>query len=199
MTKNFPLPETITIWHTSPVENLASILKHGITMAKFDIEKPLEIINNAKRVAKWRKKEAKDRLLESFQDDPSGYVCCSGDKAYSIQNGCASQEWDYYLTKKDYHSKRVCFKIVIPYRMIQIHTPKRWKNIMDRFEELWLQGYWARRMWEHKLMNIKYNNFTKCSNKPMNTNPIETYDHIVLQFVQPEFIESFEIIEAEKP
>jgi hypothetical protein len=199
MTKRFPLPETITVWHTSPVENLESILKYGITTAKFDLENPLQEIDNTKRVAKWRRKEAKDRLMESFQDDPSGYVCCSGNKAYSIQNGCASREWKYYLKGKDYNSKRVCFKIVIPYRMVQIHTPKRWKTIMDRFEELWQAGYFAKRMWEHKLMNIKYNNFKKCANKPMDTNPIHGYDHIVLQFVQPEFIESFEIIEAEKP
>jgi len=198
MTKMFPLPETITVWHTSPVENLESILKYGITTAKFDIENSLQEIKNVKRVAKWRRKEAEDRLLESFKDDPSGYVCCSGDKAYSIQNGCASKEWKYYLNHKDYHGKRVCFKIVIPYRMVQIHTPKRWKYLIDRFEELWLKGYFAKRMWMHKTDNIKHNNFKSCCSQPLNTNPIKGYDHIVLAFVQPEFIESFEIIEGEK-
>jgi hypothetical protein len=185
-----PLPETITIWHTSPVENLESILKYGVTTAKVDFESRLKAIENS-NVSSYKKQNAKDRLLECFDNNPSGFVCCSGDKVYSVANGSASNEWEYYLNDKDFHVRMICFKIVIPFTILENLTVRNYKHLIERFKELWQKGYFARKMWEHRKWNHERGKDLK-----LDTNPIKGYDHFVLSFVPPEFIKSYEVIEV---
>jgi len=190
-----PLPETIILYHTSPIGNKDSIIKHGLTLAKFDFEKKLIEIENAK-ISEQMKEDAKVRLLECFRykEHLSGYICLSGNKAYSIQNGCASNEYLWYLGKKDYKEDMVCFTIELPIRILEILTCKFWQNILEKFEKLWKEGYFTIRAWEAKVLNLKYNNFKNAGLK-LETNPIEGYDVFFLNHVPPEFIKSYEVIQ----
>jgi len=201
-----PLPETITVYHTSPIENLESILRFGVTTAKFNFEEGLKIIRETK-APKWRKKSAEDRLLECFRDNPSGYICVSGNKGYSLQNGLACREFLESLgickngNYKNGH-KRACFKIVLPTRILEILTAKNWQDIVARFEELWVKNYFARKSWEarYHIRRLKeiHANENLIDSWRDHFNAVKTYDHFYMAYIPPEYIESYEIIETEE-
>jgi len=178
-----PLPETITVWHSSLPENKDSILRDGVTLAKFDTETYSKLIDKS-QVSEETKKRARRRLLEAFDSDPSGLVCCSGDKVYSIGNGRATLETLHYLDGREYHGPVACFKIVLPIRMLEVLTPKQFQYLIVRFEELWTKGWFKARVWEARAK--KWTGLT---------NPIQTYDHFIFTHVPPEFIQGVEMIE----
>jgi hypothetical protein len=179
-----PLPETITIWHSSLPENKESILKNGVTMAKFNLDEQLQMIEKSNAL-KGSKEQAKRRLFEAF-DEPciSGLVCCSGSREYSIQNGRAALEVKYYLDCKNFHGPVAVFKIVLPLRMLEVLTPNYYRYLITRFEELWGKGWFKARMWEARAKKWKGM-----------SNVVATYDHFVLTHVPPEYIKGVEIIE----
>lgn len=193
-----PLPETLTFYHSSPVENIESILKYGLTLAKSgDVNVKLAIIENAK-CAKYRKKLAHDRLLEAYKDNRYGeHICLSGNREYSIQNGNACKEWQYWLDGKGYHGKVAVFKVTLPWRMLEVLTVPDWRSILERFEKLWQGGYFdehEREIREHA-SEIADPKRREDWLKELENHPIGGYDHWIVTHVPPEYIESYEIVE----
>jgi hypothetical protein len=180
---NTPLPETITLYHSSPVENIESILKFGVTLTKFKLQEALDLIKNSK-VPEWRKKEAYHRVMESFETET---VCLSGNKNYSVQNGSAGKEWLNYLTGEDQHGDVAVFKLVIPTRILEILTAPSWRSTFERFKELWKTGYFKRVCWVARV-----NGFSLCCKT------IGSYDLWLVTHVPPEYIVSYEIVEKRK-
>lgn len=193
--KIIPLPETMTLYHSTPVENIESILKFGITLSKYDTESRLKEIE-ASNAVEWKKKSAKDRLLESFRNGHT--VCLSGDREYSIQNGNACNEWKNLLDGKAYYGKVAVFKIKIPYRMLEILTVKSWRSTMKRFEELWTSGYFSDNAIEcfNSARTATIEEYRRCWMKLADC--FTHYNIWPVTHIPPEYIKEYEIVDQKR-
>jgi hypothetical protein len=81
-------------------------------------------------------------------------------------------------------------------RVLEIITIKEWRNILERFEELWQEGYFQKRSWKdlvyaQKLENPKFKRQWLRQARLI----FEHYDHWLVTHVPPEYIVSYKIID----
>ncbi len=141
------IPQTITLWHGSPFENLGSILVHGLTLSERDLEGQLREVDLSQE-PEYRKKRARDRLLETSKRH-NGCIHVSGSKGYARRNGLGSKEYLGMLkgSYKEFYdnAKVVLFKIVLDWGTFESLIDGEYSHrIVTRFKELCAKGHWEK-------------------------------------------------------
>jgi len=135
------IPETITVYHGTLLENLESIYENGLDLSKNGLDKKLKTIKNSS-TSDFNKKRAIRRVL--LAKEHGNVISVSGNMKYARQNAHASIEWLSMLgvpnTETYFKKKIIVLKFVVPYKVFK----KLCRNsyLLDRFEELLKEGYW---------------------------------------------------------
>lgn len=174
------IPNTITVYHGTIIENLDSILEHGLNLEKNHIEEKLKIVANS-TATKDCKQRAIERLLQAKERNTT--ISVSGSMEYARQNSCASLEWLNAIgtpREETHYDRKV---VVFEFMTYWCHFKNICRNsyLLDRFEELTKQGWWDK-------PNIK-----KFIDKYYKGNPINNYHEFIIKGLSKKFLVSYDI------